>query len=329
MKPFISRPFLPGLIAALLTAIPAAAATLRGSTTLDSPVVKLSDLFDDAGSRADRVLGPAPGPGNRIVVEAAQLGAIARQFGVDWHPSGGERIVLERPGRMLGRQPVIDALRTALSGVGAPDDCDFDLPGFVAPTVPLHGDVSVAVEQLDYDAASGRFTATLSLSGQDLAMQPVRVSGRVQQLVEMSVLTRRLPKGAVLRPGDVKIAQISAGLRHGEPIDDPDAVVGMVLKHPGVPGTPLTRDDLTRPAAVEKGARVMLELTMPGLSVTGQGLALEAGPIGAHIQVQNTTSRAVLDGEVIAANLVRVTPDSMPLNNNRPGGPHSAQVAIR
>ena len=61
-------------------------ATLRTMTTLHASVVRLSDLFDEAGANADRVLGPGPGAGGRIVVEAAQLGAIARQFGVDWRP---------------------------------------------------------------------------------------------------------------------------------------------------------------------------------------------------------------------------------------------------
>ena len=60
----------------------AEAATLRTATSLAAPVVRLSDLFDDAGTNADRVLGPGPGPGGRIVVESAQLGAIARQAGV-------------------------------------------------------------------------------------------------------------------------------------------------------------------------------------------------------------------------------------------------------
>jgi len=70
----------------LCGAIPAAAATLRPATTLHSPTVQLRDLFDDPGEQGDRVLGPGPAPGGRIVVEAAQLRAIARQFDVDWTP---------------------------------------------------------------------------------------------------------------------------------------------------------------------------------------------------------------------------------------------------
>src|SRR5690349_8906480 len=88
------------------------AATLRSMTTLHAPTVRLSDLFDDAGANADRVLGPGPAAGGRIVVEAAQLRAIARQFGVEWRPaSSADRAVLDRPGRPLRRDDVLDAVR--------------------------------------------------------------------------------------------------------------------------------------------------------------------------------------------------------------------------
>src|ERR1700749_4638260 len=89
----------------------AQSATLRTVTTLHAPTVRLSDLFEDAGANANRVLGPGPGAGGRIVVEAAQLGAIARQFGVDWRPaSTADRAVLDRPGRPPQRRGCLGAL---------------------------------------------------------------------------------------------------------------------------------------------------------------------------------------------------------------------------
>ena len=149
------------LIAATLLPAAAPAATLRPLTTLHAPVVLLSDLFDDAGPLAARVLGPAPGPGGRIVVEARQLAAIARMFGVAWHPtSPGDAAVLERPGRALPRDAVLAALRPALVGAGAPAaDLDIALPGFTAPMVPAETQPAVSIEQLDYDAANGGFAA--------------------------------------------------------------------------------------------------------------------------------------------------------------------------
>ena len=49
------------------------AASLRSAVTLEHPMVRVADLFDDAGPAASRVLGAGPQPGARLVVEAAQL----------------------------------------------------------------------------------------------------------------------------------------------------------------------------------------------------------------------------------------------------------------
>ena len=85
-------------------------------TTLHGPTVYLRDLFDDAGVGADRVLGPGPEPGGRIVVEAAQLNAIARQFDVEWRSvSRADRAVLEWPGRPMRQEEAVEAVRLAVT----------------------------------------------------------------------------------------------------------------------------------------------------------------------------------------------------------------------
>jgi flagella basal body P-ring formation protein FlgA len=315
--------FLPALAAALVSAVPAAAATLRVTTTLSTGVVRLADLFDDAGPRADRVLGPGPLPGGRIVVEAPQLAAIARQFGVDWRPgSPADRAVLDRPGRLLPREQVLDTLRAALADAGAPADGDLDLPGFGTPMVPLEGSTGTAIEQLDYDASSGRFTAVLAVTAPAMPVQRMRLSGRLAATVAVPVLTRRLPAGAVLQPGDVETARVRAGALRGDAIASPAAAVGLALRRVGVAGQPLDTEDLVRPAVVQKGARVLVEMRLPGLAMTGQGVALESGAPGESIRVLNPGSHAVLAAEVIGPGDVRVRPDSVPL---QPAG--GAQVA--
>ena len=144
-----------------------AAATLRTMTTLHASVVRLSDLFDEAGANADRVLGPGPGAGGRIVVEAAQLGAIARQFGVDWRPaSSADRAVLDRPGRPMRREDVLRAVKTALMAAGASADCDIELAGFTPPLVPFEADPQPVVADLDYDVDAGRLSAMVSVTGE-------------------------------------------------------------------------------------------------------------------------------------------------------------------
>src|SRR5579859_3641662 len=112
---------IPALLAVIGMPMQPDAATLRTMASLHAPTVRLSDLFDNAGDKANVVLGPGPAAGARIVVEAPQLAAIARQFGVDWRPaSPGDRAVLDRPGKLLPRESVTSALLAALVRVGAP-----------------------------------------------------------------------------------------------------------------------------------------------------------------------------------------------------------------
>ena len=290
------------------------AATLRTMTTLHAPIVRLGDLFADAGANAERVLGPGPGPGGRIVVEAAQLAAIARQFGVDWRPaSPADRAVLERAGRPLPRGDVIDAARAALVAAGASSDCDIELAGFSPPLVPLEANPRPVVSDLDYDAADGRFSALLSIAGE--AMEPIamRVGGRVDDTMELPVATRRLPAGAVIGNGDVHVARVRASLVHGEVVNRSGDAVGMQLRHTIAAGQPLAVGELVRPSLVQRGANVLMVLESAGIALTAQGQAVEAGAMGERIRVLNPSSHAVVEAEVTGADRVRVAPGSLPL----------------
>jgi len=290
------------------------AATLRTMTTLHAPVVRLSDLFDDAGPNADRVLGPGPGPGGRIVVEAAQLGAIAHQFGVDWHPaSSAERAVLERPGRLLPREDILKVLKAALVAAGASPDCEVELPGFSLPLVPFEAKPEALASDLDYDAASGRFSAVLSLT--DAAMEPInlRVAGQVDDTIELPVATSRLPAGTVLRADDVRMARVHVSMVHNEVVHAVAGAVGMQLRHPIAAGQPLAVANVTRPTLVERGANVEMQLQSPGLSLLAQGVAMDAGATGERIRVLNPSSRAVVEAVVIGPGQVRVSPDAVPI----------------
>ena len=161
---------------------------------------------------------PGPGAGGRIVVEAAQLGAIARQFGVDWRPaSSADRAVLDRPGRPLRREDVLDAVRSAA-------DRSRRLGRLRHRTGRLHRRRSCrsrpirgrSCRDLDYDADAGRFTAVLSVAGEGMEPIDMRLAGRVDDTVELPVATARLPAGSVLRAEDVHMARVHTSLIHGE-----------------------------------------------------------------------------------------------------------------
>ena len=314
------------LALAFLAAEPADAAAPRVMTTLEGPRVYLRDLFDDAGDNAAAMLGTGPVPGGRIIIESQQLKAIARQFGVDWNPASGiNRVVLEWPGRPLRRDEVLAALRGALVGQGAARDCDIEVPGFVPPLVPANAPVAPVVAQLDYDHDQGRFTAVLSVAVEGMTPISVRVSGQVADVISLPVPVARLPAGAIPGPGDLRMARVKVGTLYAEVAHDPAAVIGMQLKRQLQPGVPIPMAELMRPTQVSRGDPVRLRLDADGLSLSGEGIALESGALGERIRVRNISSQAVLEAVVTRTGEVRVLPGTAPLTSQARLGLSAAQ----
>ena len=296
---------------AMLISLGAQAASLRTMTTLHGPNVYLRDLFEDAGSNADRTLGPGPEPGGRIIVEAAQLNAIARQYNVAWRSvSRADRAVLEWPGRRMRKEDAVEAVRLAVTATGASDDIDIELTGFTAPLIPMEASTTATVSQLEYDSNTGRFNAALSVTGEGMNPIDTRISGRVDMMEEVPVAVARLLPETILRPEDVRISRVRTSQIRTEIAHSLDQVAGMALRRPVPAGQPLQLADLIRPPLVQRGATVRVELAVASLSITGQATALDSGADGDTIRVQNTTSRALLSARVIGPNQVRVTPET-------------------
>ncbi|MDR3524354.1 MAG: flagellar basal body P-ring formation chaperone FlgA [Acetobacteraceae bacterium] len=313
--------------AALLTAIPAAGATLRPATTLAGAEVHVSDLFDDPGPAGPRVLGAGPAPGGRIVVQAAQAAAIARQFGVAWRPrSGAEQIVIDRPGRMVPREELLEALRQALRDGGYSDDAQIDLSAFSAPQVPPDTKPEIAVEQIDVEPGSGRFTAGLAIVVPGEPLQRLHLAGRVQALVTAVVATHRLMAGAPIQPSDVRLQRVPSGTGQDESAQNLSQVIGQALRHPLNAGQKIAVAELSAPILVQKGALVQIQLQVPGLAVTAAGTAADSGAMGDHIGVLNPASGAIIEAEITGPDQVRVLPGNA---LRRPARSGQTQISLR
>jgi flagella basal body P-ring formation protein FlgA len=285
---------------------PAAAATLRPYTTLDRPVVRLSDLFEGAD---DRALGPSPAPGARITVEAPQLAAIARMFAVDWRPAGpGDRAVLDRPGRSLLREDVLGGLRTTLEALGAPTDSEIDLPGFTTAPLPTEAPPTIAFQGAEFDPATGRFTTMMLATAEGVPPIQMRLSGRVQEMVALPVPRRAMQPGEVVAAADLQWTRMRMGLARGDVVRQAAQAEGQALRRTVQPGQPLHLADLGRPVVVAKGAPLQLSLEGAGLHLTAQGVAAEPGGLGERIHVLNPYSRAIILAEVTGPGRARVTP---------------------
>jgi flagella basal body P-ring formation protein FlgA len=271
-------------------------------------------LFADAGGEADRVLGPAPPPGTRISVEAPQLAAIAREYGVAWRPQTGfDRAVLVRPGVPLAEAPVMAALRAALVGLGAAPDGAVELQGFQPPMLPVGTAPRIVVEQLSYDANQGGFQGALAVAVPGEPAVTVPVAGRSVHRVILMVAAHRLEPGTALGAGDFTEREVADPAARGAVLRDPGAASGRTVRHAVAAGAAVPLDDLVALPTIARGQRVSMEIAAPGITVTAIGVALSDAGTGETVDVLNPVSRAVVRAEVLGPGRVSVAEGSMPL----------------
>ena len=298
----------------LLLALPALAqdmAFLRPHAIVDDAVLRVSDLFDNPGSRGAATLGAAPPPGRRMVIEAPQLAAIARGYGVPWRPLGvADRVVVERPGRALPRAEIEALLRDELARQGLEPDIEIELVGFIAPMIPQGAPHQAVLEGVTLDGT--RFAATLVLSADGMATQRMRLTGRAVPTTPVILATRRVALGEVIRAADAREARMRAERVRPGMATRLDQVVGQETRRPLAAEGMFALVDIGPPNLVGRNQPVILLLDAPGLTLSVAGRALDSAPRGGMVPVMNLTSRAVLEGQVIGPGRVRVALGTVP-----------------
>lgn len=304
-------------LAAALAAGPAVAepALLKPSALIDGDVIRIGDLFDNAGKQAGNVVAPAPQPGRRVVLDADWLAAVAVGHGVDWQPlTRAERLVLERRSTVIGAQEIGDELKRALALHGVAPDAELQLANrTVQMHLPADAPAALEVRDVDYDERTGRFAATVEAGGS--AAQRLRVSGRVFTVTEIPVLARAMQKGEVVGDGDIEWKPVRELQMQRGILTELDQVVGQQLRHSARPGQALRATDVQRPVLVAKGSAVTMVLRSGGLSLTAQGRAVEDGGRGDTIRVTNSHSKITVEAKVQGPGMVSVLPPGHVLAN--------------
>jgi flagella basal body P-ring formation protein FlgA len=297
---------------------PVAEVYTRSSSSVDSPVIRLGDLFENIGEKSGIVIGGAPAPGRRIIIEATQLMGIARLHRLAWRPlSADERIVLERPGRAISRDQIADQVRVDLINLGMDPDAEIDIPGFTPPVVPLSSTPVITVENPTYDPQSFRFSALVGISASGMQTQTIRIVGRATSTIEVVVTARRLSAGSTISAADVRVVRLKVDRVRPGSAHRIDEVIGKQIRKSLGQEIAISTADIGTPAAVEKNSMVTMLLETPEIRISVRGRALDAAPLGGVVMVVNSLSEAIVDAEVIGPGLVRVVPGAAPRDVDR------------
>jgi flagella basal body P-ring formation protein FlgA len=310
------------ILAALATppAAFAQAAALRAEVTVSADVVRLGDLFDNAGTHAETAVFRAPDPGHTGRVPASIVVEAARRAGLAQITAGDIReIAVSRAARIVPLVEMEERVAAALARTLGLADSGKIQVAFDRGTRPiavepdLRGEIDV--QRLDHDVRSGRFEALLAFRNTD-RIRPIRVTGLANEMVEYVVPARAINRGEVIRAGDVSVERrprSEVAMLTSDSVMTLAQAVGMAARRPLLPERAFRTADLMRPEIVERNGNVLILLDVPGLMLTVRGKALEAGAEGDTIQVQNLLSRKTLHGVVTGPGRVTVQMRAQPI----------------
>ncbi len=296
--------------------------TLRGNVTVDSDLVRIGDLVENAGAVADIPIFRAPDLGTTGAVSTDRIiEAISPHQLIDIDTHGLADVVVTRASRAISPQEITATVAQALSrryGLGTPQNLslNFDLPVHTLQVEPsATGDLRV--RSLAYDPRSGRFDVTLDLpSSLLLQRQPVRFTGAAVETVEAVAVVRPVDRGEVLQASDLTMLRRPKAQASG--LTDMNTAVGMAARHQLHPGQPISLADLMKPQIVQRNDTVTMIYEAPGLTLTLRGQAQDTGALGDTIGVLNPQTKRVVQGVISGPDRVSVASTMVHLVENEP-----------
>jgi flagella basal body P-ring formation protein FlgA len=151
---------------------------------------------------------------------------------------------------------------------------------------------------------AGRVTAGVRCNG--TTRWSLYVPARVRWLDEVVVAARELPRGQRIDPASLTLERRDLARLPRGYLLTLDQATGLVPDRTVTQGTVLHPGLLDIPLAVRRGALVNIVARVAGAEVRMKGKALDAGPLGARIRVENLSSGRELEARVVSDATVRV-----------------------
>lgn len=292
-----------GIVAAAAQSAEPARPHLKAHVTVNSGIVRIGDLIENAGVVADVAIFRAPDLGTTGTVPvAAVIEAVRPHALVGFDTGGATEIAVTRASREIPMSEIERSLAEAVStrfnaGPAADITVTFDRdPRAIQVDPAAQGNVGIA--RLSYDARSGRFDAILEIPTGTTQRGLLRLSGRAVATVETVMVIRSIDRGAVLKASDLTIERRPRAEVGRDAVVGIERAVGMAARNIIRPGQPLRDADLTRPEIVQRGQMVTLVFEAPGLTLTLRGKATESGAEGDTVAVLNEQSKRTVQGVV-------------------------------
>ena len=280
----------------------AAAVSLKNTAIIDDNTIMLSDVFANLPEGKDKALGPAPRPGHDMTLNARTLMRIAIALDLPWRPAhSGEYVVLSRAATVIDQDMIESALQNEIAESGINGSYKLAFAGALQEMIlPLDQPANVEVQSLNVRQESNRFDAVLVAPSKEQPMQTIRVSGALERMIEVPVLSGAIQRGDVIGARDIEMIQVREKELRGDVVISADDLIGMTPRRVMLPGKLIKINELQAPLIVERGDIVTMIFNHGAMTLTSKGKALENGAKGDLVRVANSSSSRTVEALVNA-----------------------------
>jgi flagella basal body P-ring formation protein FlgA len=298
-------------IAALLATsatVAFAAPTLKADVVVNSAIVTVGDMFDDAGSIAEEAMFRAPAAGSAGLVSLEAIQAAATRIGlVDYTAEGISQVRVSRAGTQIDEPLLTTLISTDLtnrgilnSGMTAQATFDTHLESLTADAVANPAQLL----DMRYTPTNGLFSARFSIAGKDA---PLTVTGKIDLMVEVPHLANNLSSGSILQASDIEMRKVTVQMAESNGFASADQLVGKQLQRQSRQGMMLRPADVIEPQLIARNETVTVYFRAGAMTLTVKGMALNSASKGQDVGVLNQTTKKVVHGTALAQGAVEIT----------------------
>jgi len=288
------------------------APVLRAQVTVESDIVRIGDMVENAGTAAQIAIYRSPDLGTTGTLPTAQVISVLQAhqvIGVDTRDI--KSVSVTRLARTIDAKEIESQVAHAIEHRGGLGD---------AANLNLTFDRDVQDVRLDawnngalqstsvrYEPRSGRFDVTFEISNDvNSARTRLRFTGVAIEMLDAAVLTRNVDRGDVLKASDV-IIERRPKAEVGVDAATRGHAVGMQMRRSLRAGQPLRVTDVGKPDLVQKDDNVTLIYEAAGIYLTARGKAVDNGTEGDTVTVLNLQSKRTITGTVVGRDQVAIS----------------------
>lgn len=283
---------------------------LRGQVSVTGPAVTVADLFTEPGDSGNIVVARAPLPGKRVTLGIESIAAVLRRNEMTWRRvAPPARVTVRRESRTVPEAEIRDVIADNLRSGGAPERFALRFSGRV-PTLHIGLNVvpEINVVTARFDKRTNRFDSIVSVSTPEQGTRKISMTGFIQELVRVPVLTETAGIGKRLTRSMVEWTEIQVAKLPGDALLDTQLIANMEARRTIRAGYPIRAGSVSKPALVKRGNLITILFRRPGLELATAARALDGGAKDDVIRVRNLSSKMVREVRIIGQDLAEASP---------------------